>query len=116
MKFDASLASFLLSFIGALSGWCAWWLSKFKFEKQQAALERQQAIQQAKAAAEKAVNEERDFNHLRNNQIQISQGIATGFKDIEITLDQLSQQVAEIKAWLIRNQGTIHNESHGDSL
>ncbi|MEH2211896.1 hypothetical protein [Nostoc sp.] len=110
MKFDANLASFLLAFIGALSGWCAWWLSKFKFEKKQAALERQQAIQEAKVAAEKAVNEERDFNHLRNNQIQISQGVATGFKDIEFALAQLSQQVTEIKAWLIRNQGTLHGE------
>ncbi|MHC5735087.1 hypothetical protein [Nostoc sp.] len=110
MKFDSSFASFLLALVGALSGWVAWWLNKLKFEKQQAALERQQAIQQAKAAAEKAVNDERDFNHLRNNQIQISQGIATGFKDIEAGLDHLSEQVSEIKAWLIRNQGTVHSE------
>ena len=110
MKFDSSFASFLLAFIGALSGWVAWWLNKLKFEKQQAALERQQAIQQAKAAAEKAVNEERDFNHLRNNQIQISQGIANGFKDIDFALDKLSDQVTEIKAWLIRNQSTVHTE------
>lgn len=110
MKFDPSVASFLLAFISALSGWVAWWLNKYKFEKQQAALQRQQDIQQAKAAAEKAVNEERDFNHLRNNQIQISQGIATGFKDIEAGLDHLSLQVSEIKAWLIRNQGSIRSE------
>lgn len=110
MKFDSSFASFLLAFIGALSGWVAWWLNKYKFEKQQDALERQQAIQQAKAAAEKAVNEERDFNHLRNNQIQISQGIATGFKDIEAGLDNLFKEVSEVKAWLIRNQGSIHGD------
>ncbi|MHC5737471.1 hypothetical protein [Nostoc sp.] len=103
MKLDTNLASFLLAFAGALSGWVAWWHNKLKFE-------RQQAIQQAKAAAEKAVNEERDFNHLRNNQIQISQGIATGFKDIESALDQLSDKVTKIEAWLIRNQGTVHSE------
>ena len=110
MKFDVTLASFLLALALALLGWIRWWLDKQKFEKQQAALERQQAIQQANAAAVKTANEERDFNHLRNNQLQISQGIATGFKDIEVSLDNLSRQLTEIKAWLIRNQSTPRGE------
>ena len=110
MKLDTSLLSFLLAFVGALSGWIAWWINKAKFERQQAALERQQAIQQAQAVAEKAVNEQRDFNHLRNNQVQISQGIVSGFDEIERKLDYLREQVNEIKAYLIRNQSTPRGE------
>ena len=45
---------------------------------------------------------ERDFNHLRNNQKSISDGIAHGFDEIEHKLDALSQQMYEVKAWLIR--------------
>ncbi|MEH2378297.1 MAG: hypothetical protein V7K27_05235 [Nostoc sp.] len=110
MKIDISLAGFLLSFIVAASGWFFRWKDKQKFEKQQSGLERQQAIQEATSAAEKAVNEERDFNHLRNNQIQISQGIATGFNEVEGKLDHLREQMIEIKAYLIKNQGAIHGE------
>lgn len=121
MKFDVSLAGFALTLILGLSGWFFRWSDKQKYEKQQASLERQQAIAQAEAAAVKISNEERDFNHLRNNQIQISQGIATGFKDIEtslatgfkdieVSLNNLSQQLIKIEAWLIRNQGTIRGE------
>lgn len=91
MKLDTSLASFLLAFLGALSGWIAWWLNK-----------RQQVIQQAVAVAEKALNDKRDFNHLVNNQIQISNGIADGFKDLERMLDDLIRELLEIKAYLIR--------------
>lgn len=121
MKFDLSLAGFVLSLVLAVSGWFFRWSDKHKFEKQQASLERQEAIRQAEAAAVKIANEERDFNHLRNNQIQISQGIATGFKDIEASLvdgfkdtesniDELKGLLIEIKSWLIRNQGTTHGE------
>ncbi|MCC5620663.1 hypothetical protein [Nostoc sp. CHAB 5715] len=91
MRFDASLASFVLAFVGALSGWIAWWLNK-----------RQQIVQKAVAAAEKALNDKRDFNHLVNNQIQISDGIANGFKDLEKMLDDLIKELLEIKAYLIR--------------
>ena len=91
MKFDVSLASFLLAFAGALSGWVAWWLNK-----------RQQVVQKAVAAAEKELNDKRDFNHLVNNQIQISGGIADGFKDLEKMLDDLIRELLEIKAYLIR--------------
>ncbi|MEH1933874.1 MAG: hypothetical protein V7L14_09110 [Nostoc sp.] len=110
MKIDISLAGFVLSFIVAASGWFFRWKDKQKFEKQQSSLERQQAIQQAAAAAEKTVNEERDFNHLRNNQLQISQGIATGFDENERKLDHLRELVIEIKAYLIQRQGAIHGE------
>ncbi|WP_158680564.1 hypothetical protein [Nostoc sp. 'Lobaria pulmonaria (5183) cyanobiont'] len=53
MKFDVNLASFLLAFVCAISGWIAWWHNKLKFEKQQ-------ATEIAVAAAEKALNEKRD--------------------------------------------------------
>ncbi|MEH1795877.1 MULTISPECIES: hypothetical protein [unclassified Nostoc] len=95
MKVDTSVASFLLAFIGALSGWIAWWSSKLKFE-------RQQATQEAVRQAEKALNEERDFNHLKRNQEQISEGIAHGFDGIEQILDELMKEISEIKSWLIR--------------
>jgi hypothetical protein len=95
MKFDANLAGFLLSFVGALSGWAAWWINKLKFE-------RITSTQQAVASAEKALNDKRDFNHLVNNQIQISDGIAHGFKDLEEMLNDLIKELLEIKAYLIR--------------
>ncbi|MEH2312344.1 MAG: hypothetical protein V7K35_13315 [Nostoc sp.] len=103
MKFDLSFAGFVLSLIVAASGWFFRWNDKQKFE-------RQQATQKAVAAAEKALNEERDFNHLRNNQVQISQGIATGFDEIERRLDHLRELLTEIKAYLIRNQRSTHEE------
>ncbi|MEH2243384.1 hypothetical protein [Nostoc sp.] len=65
MKFDLSLAGFALFLIVAASGWFFRWSDKQKFS-------REQAITQAEAAAEKKVNEARDFNHLLNNQKQIS--------------------------------------------
>lgn len=100
MKFDTSLASFLLAFVGASSGWIAWWLNK-----------RKQLVQRAVVAAEKALNEKRDFNHLINNQIQISVGITDGFKDLEKMLDDLMRELSEIKAYLIR-YGISPDEPH----
>ncbi|WP_298908763.1 hypothetical protein [uncultured Nostoc sp.] len=72
MKFDLGFAGFALSFIVATSGWFFRWSDKQKFEKQQASFERQQAIQEAKAASAQAVNDERNFKHLLGNQKQIS--------------------------------------------
>ncbi|MDZ8139622.1 MAG: hypothetical protein RM049_30760 [Nostoc sp. DedQUE04] len=95
MKFDASAASFLLAFIGALSGWIAWWHNKLKFEKQQ-------ATQIAVAAAEKALNDKRNFDHLVRNQAEISKNIAYGFQDIENQIADQNNELREIKAWLIR--------------
>lgn len=37
-----------------------------------------------------------------NNQIQISDGIADGFKDLEKMLADLIRELLEIKAYLIR--------------
>lgn len=102
MKFDISFASFVLALIVAASGWFAWWISKIKFDKQQTALDRQQAILQAGNAAEKAVNEKRDFNHLINNQLDISRNMALSFDDVEHLLKEIDNQVREIKAYLIR--------------
>ncbi|MEH2246400.1 hypothetical protein [Nostoc sp.] len=84
--------------------------NKQKFSRQQASLERQQAITQAEAAAEKKVNEARDFNHLLNNQRQISEGIATGFDDVEEKIDHLKELMLRVESYLIRNQGTNHHE------
>ena len=103
MKFDLGLAGFTLSLIVAASGWVFRWSDKQKYE-------RQQATQKAVAAAEKALNEERDFNHLRNNQMQISQGLATGFDHIEEKIDHLKELMLRVEAYLIRNQGTNHHE------
>ncbi|MEH2368035.1 hypothetical protein [Nostoc sp.] len=93
MKFDASLASFLLAFIGALSGWIAWWIGK-----------RQQTIQKAVADAEKALNDKRNFDHLVRNQAEISKNIAYGFQDIESQIEDQNNELREIKAWLIRGK------------
>ena len=103
MKLDLSFAGFLLSLVVAASGWFFRWSDKQKFE-------RQQLTQKAVTAAEKALNEERDFNHLRNNQVQISQGIATGFDEIERRLDHLRELLIETKAYFIRNQRSTHEE------
>ncbi|MEH2445791.1 MAG: hypothetical protein V7K18_08405 [Nostoc sp.] len=110
MNFDPKLGSFLLFFVCAVSGWVVWWLNKIKFEKQQIALEREQAIQKAEAAAEKAVNDRRDFNHLIGNQREISKNIAYGFKDIENQIKETNEKLQEIKVYLIRNQHTNHDQ------
>ena len=109
-QFDPKLGSFLLSFICAVSGWVVYWLNKVKSEKQQSSLENKQAIQEARAAAEKAVNDTRDFNHLIGNQKQITQSIEYGFKDIENQLRETNEKLQEIKAYLIRNQRTNHDK------
>ena len=93
MKFDASTFSFLLALSGAISGWVAWWINK-----------RQQVIQKAVKDAEKALNEKRDFNHLVNNQIDISKNIAHGFHELEDQISAVSNELREIKAYLIGNQ------------
>ncbi|MEH2242361.1 hypothetical protein [Nostoc sp.] len=103
MKFDLGLAGFVLSLVVAGSGWFFRWNDKQRFE-------RQQSTQQAVAAAEKALNEERDFNHLRRNQEQISQGVATGFDHIEEQIDSLRELMLKIEAYLIRNRATNHDE------
>lgn len=53
-------------------------------------------------AEKKKYAAERDFNHLKNNQKNISDGIADGFNEIEHKLDALIHELHEIKAWLIR--------------
>ena len=42
--------------------------------------------------------------------MQISQGMATGFDEIERKLDDLRELEIEIKAYLIRNQRSTHDE------
>ncbi|MCC5620716.1 hypothetical protein [Nostoc sp. CHAB 5715] len=93
MKFDVGILSFLLAFIGATSGWVAWWFKK-----------RQEIIQKAVALAEKELNDKRDFNHLVRNQEEISKNITYGFKDIENQMVQQNNEIREIKAYLIRNR------------
>jgi hypothetical protein len=46
---------------------------------------------------------ERDFNHLRNNQQNISDGIAHGFDEIEAKLAVIDRNLIEVKIWIMRN-------------
>ncbi|MBD2354743.1 hypothetical protein H6G41_08890 [Tolypothrix sp. FACHB-123] len=50
---------------------------------------------------------ERDFNHLRNNQQNISQGIAHGFDEIEAKLNTMARDLLEIKIWIMRAKKQI---------
>ena len=52
----------------------------------------------------------RDFNHLRNNQQQMTDAILRGFEDIEDKLDRLKGETLEIKAYLI-NKNIYRNDS-----
>ena len=53
---------------------------------------------------------ERDFNHLRNNQQQMTDAILRGFEDIEDKIDWLRGETLEIKAYLI-NKNIYRNDS-----
>ncbi|WP_375512011.1 hypothetical protein [uncultured Nostoc sp.] len=98
MKFDLSLASFLLAFVGALSGWMAWWFTKLE-------LKQEKATQSAVELATEGVNERRDFNHLLGNYKQMSEAMTFGFNELEAMVRENRLELAEIKAYLIRNQG-----------
>jgi hypothetical protein len=54
-------------------------------------------------AEKKKYAAERDFNHLKNNQKQMSDGIVHGFEEIERQFAIQNKELVEIKAWLIRN-------------
>lgn len=43
---------------------------------------------------------ERDFNHLKNNQLQLSQGIRDSHQDLENLLSNISRDILEIKVSL----------------
>lgn len=45
---------------------------------------------------------ERDFNHLRNNQKSISDGIGHGFDEIEAKLNGIARDLLEVKIWIMR--------------
>lgn len=48
---------------------------------------------------------ERDFNHIKNNQIQISQGIGLLTKDLDNRLDDIDKNLVEIKAYMAIHVG-----------
>ena len=98
MKFDVTLASFLFGAIATASGWVLWWITKIQNDKFN-------AIQKSTEAATKEYAAQRDFEHLKNNQINISKGIAEGFDDLERELLLLHNELLEIKAYLIRYGG-----------
>jgi uncharacterized protein HemX len=98
MKFDLTLASFLFGAIATASGWVIWWITKIQNDKFN-------AIQKSTEAATKEYAAQRDFEHLKNNQINISKGIAEGFEDLERELVALHNEILEIKAYLIRYTG-----------
>ncbi|BCL34251.1 hypothetical protein [Nostoc sp. MS1] len=60
-------------------------------------------------AQKKAYAAERDFNHLKNNQKDISDGIAMGFDEIERRFDYVDKELIELKSWLIRGFPTNQN-------
>lgn len=99
MKFDLTLASFILGAIATASGWVLWWVTKIQNDKFN-------AIKESTNAATKEYAAQRDFEHLKNNQINISKGIAEGFEDIERELLTLHNELLEIKAYLIRHSGS----------
>lgn len=55
-------------------------------------------------AQKKAYAAERDFNHLKNNQLDISRNLATEFDHLTQKFDQCFKELAEIKAWQIRDR------------
>jgi uncharacterized protein HemX len=95
MIFDPAVASFVLGAVAAASGWVLWWITKIQNDKFQ-------AIQKSTEAATKEYAAQRDFEHLKNNQINISKGIATGFDDLEKQILDLHNELLEIKSYLIR--------------
>ncbi|MBD2438250.1 hypothetical protein [Nostoc sp. FACHB-110] len=101
MKFDANVASFLLASVCASSGWVVWWINKINLDKH---LSTQQAADNAK----KEYAAQRDFEHLRNNQKDISTGIALGFDEMERRFDLLDRDIIEIKAQLTIRNATEH--------
>ncbi len=46
---------------------------------------------------------DRDFNHLRNNQKDISNGLAHGFDEIEAKLEVIDRNLIEVKIWIMRH-------------
>ncbi|BAZ50124.1 hypothetical protein NIES4103_70260 (plasmid) [Nostoc sp. NIES-4103] len=44
---------------------------------------------------------ERDFNHIKNNQLQISEGIAIFTKDLDNRLDDIDKNLIEIKSYMV---------------
>ncbi|MBD2435819.1 hypothetical protein [Nostoc sp. FACHB-110] len=99
MKFDANVASFILGSVCAASGWVVWWVNQIQTDKQN-------STQKAAEAAKKEYAAQRDFEHLKNNQLQISAAIATGFDEIEDRFNILHREMTEIKAYFIRSHTT----------
>jgi hypothetical protein len=56
----------------------------------------------------KAYAAERDFNHLKNNQKDISDGIGMGFDEMDRRFDAVDRELLEMKAWLIRGSSPNH--------
>lgn len=96
MKFDINVASFILGSVCAASGWVVWWVNKIHSDKQATA-------QKAAVAATKEYAAKRDFEHLKNNQLQISEAIIRGFDEIEDRFNILHREMTEVKAYFIRS-------------
>lgn len=50
---------------------------------------------------------ERDFNHIKNNLEQISDGISHEFKDLNDRFDDVDKELLRIEAYLIRCKPTV---------
>lgn len=47
---------------------------------------------------------ERDFNHIKNNLKQMSEGFALEFKDLNDRFDDVDKELLRIEAYLIRSK------------
>ncbi|MEH2305418.1 hypothetical protein [Nostoc sp.] len=94
MKFDATVASLLLALVCAVSGWVVWWVNRLQFDKE---LSNHKAAETAK----KEYAAQRDFEHLKGNLKQMSDGIVDGFDEMENRFDGIDKELLRIEAYLI---------------
>ena len=112
MKFDSSLAGFILALITALSGWVVWWLERINTDKKILAERVAEESARAADAAKKEYAAQRDFEHLKNNLKNITDGVGREFKDVNERFDDVERYLSRIEAYLIRVTGIppIHHD------
>lgn len=64
-------------------------------------------------AEKKKYAAERDFNHIKNNLKQMSEGITHEFKDLNERFDDIDKELLRIEAYLIRGR---EERASGDSM
>lgn len=53
---------------------------------------------------------ERDFNHIKNNQLQISEGIGILTKDLDNRLDDIDKTLIEIKSYIVISTNSTNRQ------